>query len=209
MSRDDELLPDAEPVSEQGARKVLERAIQIDAERAGDTTVGELRKIAQELNISPTALMQALREVHVVAPEQPQTPDAGPRKLSRFNRALGWVRTVGIGAIGLLTGVSLDPFGGDFAAAIAILSLGSIALTIYDRRSKPQKSSLIDITVLFLAFLWGWGRQPTNPIGTSEVSFWFIAIGGLVSLAASWLLSRVDLTWFKDSSKQNFTTSAS
>jgi hypothetical protein len=167
-----------------------------------------LRKIAQELNISPTALMQALREVHVVAP-QLATPDAGARKLSRFNRALGWVRTAGIGAVGLLTGVSLDPFGGDFAAAISILSLGSIALTIYDRRSKPQKSSLVDIAVLFIAFMFGWGRQPTNPIGTNEVSFWFIAIGGLVSLAASWLLSRVELTWFKDSSKQSFTTSAS
>jgi hypothetical protein len=209
MSRNDDLLPDGERVSEQNARKVLERAIQIDTDRAGDTTVGELRKVAEELNISPTALMQALREVQAPAPEPRGQDVSVTAKPSWINRALGWTRTALIGWAGLLGGLMIATGPGRFGQSILLLVLGSVALTLYDQRTKPKKSSLIDVLVLFVCFLFGWGRG-TNPAVANDGQIWFLIIGGLVSLAATVLLQRIDWPWSRKEQepKQEFTATA-
>jgi hypothetical protein len=213
MSRNDDLLPDGERVSEQNARKVLERAIQIDTEQAGDTTVGELRKVAQELNISPTALMQALREVQAPVPEPRGQEVSPPAKPTWINRALGWTRTALIGWAGLLGGLAVEPnpigLGTDnFHLAIGMLVASSVALTLYDQRTKPKKSSLIDVLVLFISFFFGWGRSASNPALANDGYVWFLIIAGMISLGATVLLERIDWPWSKKEPKQEFTATA-
>ncbi|MEX2283877.1 MAG: hypothetical protein WEE89_15435 [Gemmatimonadota bacterium] len=216
MSRNDDLLPDGERVSEQNARKVLERAIQIDTDRAGDTTVGELRKVADELNISPTALMQALREVQAPAPE-PRGRDVSVKaKPAWINRALGWTRTALIGWAGLLGGTAVEPnlaiglSPSGFGLAIGMLVSASVALTLYDQRTKPKKSSLIDVLVLFISFFIGWGRSESNPVYANDGRMWFLLIAGLISLGATVLLQRIDWPWSRKEQepKQEFTATA-
>ena len=61
MSSELDPQPEQLRISDQEVRKVLERAIQLDAARMGETTLAELRRVAQELNITPASLSQALQ----------------------------------------------------------------------------------------------------------------------------------------------------
>src|SRR5687768_9889601 len=100
-----ELDPQPEPqrISETDVRRVLERAIQLDAARAGETTVAELHRVAQELNITPASISQALRELQskqVEVAARPAPLEAEPQKQSiRTEKILDWTR-MGMIAVG-------------------------------------------------------------------------------------------------------------
>jgi hypothetical protein len=50
------------PLSEENAQKVLARALELQAQRAGALTVAQIHEIASELSIPETAVNQAITE---------------------------------------------------------------------------------------------------------------------------------------------------
>src|SRR5687767_15333507 len=90
---------DERVLSDQQARHLLERAIQLDAKRAGDTTLAELKRVAQELNISSAAFADALRELEgkAVAPSTPAAPlVVKPEPAPAVPERANWWRPLGI-----------------------------------------------------------------------------------------------------------------
>jgi hypothetical protein len=189
----DDPVPDALPVSEVNARKILERAIQIDTDRAGETTVGELRKIAEELNISSAALMQAVREVQSPAAIASQPGASGKR--SWVNRTLVWVRTAMIGWAGLVSGFMVTPESSSFVAIVTALVAAAIGLAILDQGIKTQKSTLRDVFILFIGFFIGWARL--NDPFSNDGSIWFLLIGGMTAVTGIILVQRIEWPWKK------------
>jgi hypothetical protein len=190
----DEPVPDGLPVSEVNARKILERAIQIDTERAGETTVGELRKIAEELNISSAALMQAVREVQTPAPAIAPQPVASDKR-SWANRALSWVRMATIGWAGLVSGFMVTPDSSSFVAIVTALVAAAIGLAIFDQGMKTQKSTLRDVFILFTGFFIGWARL--NDPFSNDGSIWFLLIGVMTAMTGIILVQRIEWPWKK------------
>jgi len=64
-------------IDEEEAKKVLERALELDEAKQGSMSVEELRSVARDMSISPSAIDQALEE-HIASqgmapvPEQPR-----------------------------------------------------------------------------------------------------------------------------------------
>jgi hypothetical protein len=92
-------------LSEAAVRRVLERAVEIDALQSARMTPEELREVALEAGISPQAVEQALAEVRQMDASFERrskipTPEAASPWL---NGVLGMVRTavIGVGGFGL------------------------------------------------------------------------------------------------------------
>ena len=49
-------------IDEQSAKKVLERALELDEARQGSLSVEQLRDVARDMSISPSSIDQALEE---------------------------------------------------------------------------------------------------------------------------------------------------
>ena len=49
-------------IDEQAAKKVLERALELDEARQGSLSVEQLRDVARDMSISPSSIDQALEE---------------------------------------------------------------------------------------------------------------------------------------------------
>jgi hypothetical protein len=76
---------DAERLPEEAARRLLERASELEAARGADLSVAELREAAREAGIRPSAFEQALAEYRRTDPASAAT--AAPalrRRLARF-----------------------------------------------------------------------------------------------------------------------------
>ncbi|HEY7394131.1 MAG TPA: hypothetical protein VH559_04785 [Gemmatimonadaceae bacterium] len=64
-------------IDEQDAKKVLERALELDEARQGSMSVEQLRAVARDMSISPASIDRALEE-HIASqamtpsPEQPR-----------------------------------------------------------------------------------------------------------------------------------------
>jgi hypothetical protein len=77
--RDSERLPEA------AARRLLERASELEARRGAEMSVAELREAAREAGITPDAFEQALAEYHGTDLASPvPAPGSPPRRLARF-----------------------------------------------------------------------------------------------------------------------------
>jgi hypothetical protein len=76
---------DAERLTEESARRVLQRAGELEAARGSELSVAELREAAREAGIAPGAFEQALTEFRRTAPSSVEvaTPEVR-RRLSRF-----------------------------------------------------------------------------------------------------------------------------
>jgi hypothetical protein len=76
---------DAERLPEEAARRLLERASQLEAARSGEPSVAELREAAREAGIPPAAFEQALAEFRGTDPSPPVAPaPAGRLRLASF-----------------------------------------------------------------------------------------------------------------------------
>jgi len=65
MTREPERLPIDAMVTEDAAHRVLARAVELDARLATQVSIAQLREIAQEAGIAPTAFEEALNEYRV------------------------------------------------------------------------------------------------------------------------------------------------
>ena len=63
MSIEPQPVPESQRLSETQSRQLLELAIKLDAARSTESSIGELRRVAEELNISPAAFDEALRQI--------------------------------------------------------------------------------------------------------------------------------------------------
>jgi predicted component of type VI protein secretion system len=73
--------PEQRPLDRSTADQIIQRALQLDAERAESLTEAQLRDIASELSLSPAALDQALAEhrarasdANLVVTQRPRLP---------------------------------------------------------------------------------------------------------------------------------------
>ncbi|MEX2283878.1 MAG: M14 family metallopeptidase [Gemmatimonadota bacterium] len=224
-----ELDPQPEPqrISEADVRRVLERAIQLDAARAGETTVAELHRVAQELNITPASISQALRELQSkqveVAP-RPAPLEADPQRQStRTEKILDWMR-MGLIAVGAqIIARSINYADGDDVAAflsiIATIGVGSAVL--YRLAKKPAETYLRDLAVFWGLFTLTWLMDP--PVDREWVfpgNHYIVQGLGIIPLVGaifSWLASstvggffmRLKWPWKKVDAKQGFAATAS
>ena len=90
--------PSDEKVSADTARRVLERASELDAAHSAATSIAQLREAAREAGIPATAFEQALEEVRAI--EQPPVADTSH---ARRRRVLFWAAAVPGLVIGALT----------------------------------------------------------------------------------------------------------
>ena len=86
---------DAERLPEEAARRLLERATELEAARSADVSVGELREAAREAGITPSAFEQALAEFRGAVPSSPVAP--APAWRSRLARL--WPAALVLGAL--------------------------------------------------------------------------------------------------------------
>ena len=76
---------DAERLPEEAARRLLERASELEAARSAELSVAELRAAAREAGIAPSAFEQALAEYRRADPSSLATAALAPqRRLARF-----------------------------------------------------------------------------------------------------------------------------
>jgi hypothetical protein len=76
---------DAERLPAEAARRLLERASELEAARATDLSVAELREAAREAGITLDAFEQALAEYRGTDPSSPGVAALAPRRLmARF-----------------------------------------------------------------------------------------------------------------------------
>ncbi|HET9425044.1 MAG TPA: hypothetical protein VFO55_06695 [Gemmatimonadaceae bacterium] len=84
-------------LDEAAARRLIERATELDAKLASESTVAELREAARGAGISDEAFQRALAEVRHEGPAA-----ADPDALFDINRRHPWRRVVAALVIGLL-----------------------------------------------------------------------------------------------------------
>ena len=200
MSPEPDQPPEAQRLSDQDARNVLERAIQLDVARTSDTTIAELRRVAQELNISSSALTQALHELQnknlvratKAEPQAPLPPADPPKQKS-------WWRTVAIGAAGLIGGqLSLfEPVPDALRVspvAVAVLAIASAYLLFHHRLKRTPSEYQSELLALWGGAAAGVMVALGEPNGPVALDFTF---GWLVYSAVGGFLIRLRLPWGK------------
>ena len=177
-------------ISDETARLILERAIQLDAQRPGDTTLAELQRVAQELNVSSGALMEAIRELQtkaVAAPAPVSVPAPVPVPDKPPARAGSWWRTASI-AIGsfLFAAVNVSDSYRDPEISLVFLGAASLALVSMHRRNRTPRAFQRDLLGLFAGVALGWvitgGRGAEEMVYMATFS-WLLAstLGGWIT----------------------------
>ena len=181
--------PDDLRISDEMARLILERAIQLDAQRPGDTTLAELQRVAQELNVSSGALMEAIRELQTkaVTPAPVPQPVAPPPEPVVAPTSGGWWRTLAIGLGSFMfAGFNSVESGRDPEASLLLLICASIALVFTHRSNRTPRVFQRDLLVLFAGVVAGWivtGGRDTEAIVYVSTFSWLFAstVGGWIT----------------------------
>jgi hypothetical protein len=230
MPHEPEPQAEQQRISEQDVRRVLERAIQLDAARAGETTVAELHRVAQELNITPASLSQALNELQSRAlttpprsvPFAPETTEP----TSRVERALGWMRTAMIGVGANMIGQSMNTVHGvdELTGVLLVTSAAVVGSTVlYRLTRKNAEHYLRDVAVFWAMFGLAWLLDAPEqrewqrfPGGEYEQVLQSLGIAPLAGVLFSWLATstvggfvmRFKWPWRKVEAKQGFAATA-
>jgi hypothetical protein len=120
-------------ISETDLRRILDRAIQLDTQRTAELTLAEVRRVADEVGISPVALTQALDEhrlgqINTPMPIRPIEPAATgwlerarrllrPAWLASLSTVLSFISAMS-GAEELAVGTFMLGIGASFVLAI-------------------------------------------------------------------------------------------
>jgi hypothetical protein len=186
MPTEAKIHPEDLRLSEETARMILERAIELDARRPGDTTLAELQRVAQELNVSSGALMEAIRELQtkaVAAPSQKSALPPEPAPAPAAATGSGWWRTaaIGVGSF-VFAAFNRADTGYDPAASMLLLLFGSIALVLMHRRNGTPRQYQRDLLALFgpVALVWAAGSYTAEGAVYGATFSWLLAssLGG-------------------------------
>ena len=101
MSEENRLL------DEQTAKKVLDRALELDEAKHGSFSVDQLRDVARDMSISPASMEQALEEQRRESQAAAVPVPAQPRGFKRFFRPSVVTLLVLLALVVLLAGVRL------------------------------------------------------------------------------------------------------
>jgi hypothetical protein len=154
MSNEPRPLPDQHRLSEQEARRLLERVIELDSVRSGEATIGDLRRVMSELNVSAQVFDQAVAEL--TARKVVPAP-AAPREAEDSGRFSDWLRTGVILVVSYLACYTeLRGGSNDQEAIAAMLLIGSGALTLFHRLRKTPKAFWADMLALWGAVAAAW-----------------------------------------------------
>jgi hypothetical protein len=188
------------------ARRLIDRAIALDAARKSSVSVGELRELAHELGLAPESLDDALRELTTLelrAPLEPALtlPRAIRSLVDRFNawvtRYWRWIRPTIVGLGGLELGViarELDRVNGatsdlhvtlDVTVAVGVASL---LLALYHRGRRRAGDYQRDLVVLWGTFGAGWSLANggvVEGIALLALASW-LGLSGIGALIVSW-----------------------
>lgn len=101
MTADRDDADDPEVLSEEAVRRLLTRASELETARSNHLSIAELREIAREAGIAPSAFEQALTELR----NRSLRPNAGAK--SRETTKVSRLKTVALGALLMLGGVGV------------------------------------------------------------------------------------------------------
>jgi hypothetical protein len=123
-------------ISEADVKRILERAIQLDTVRTTEVTLAELRRVADEVGISPVALMQAFEENQLGKTSGP--PLARPIEPSStgwLNRARRLLRPVWLASAASMLGLFTAWSGVEelMLSTFFLTIVGSVILAIMHR----------------------------------------------------------------------------
>ena len=112
-------------LSEADVRRIIERAIQLDSARTNEVTLAELRRVADEVGISPVALMQAFEENQLgKTTSTPLARPIEPSTNSWLSRARRLLRPAWLGSIATLLGLFTASVGAEEAALATFFMTG-------------------------------------------------------------------------------------
>jgi len=94
-------------IDEQSAKKVLERALELDEAKHGALSVEQLRDVARDMAISPSSIEQALEEQKHGSQAAAVPAPAQPRGFKRFFRSSVVFLLVLLALVILMAGVRL------------------------------------------------------------------------------------------------------
>src|SRR5687768_1214956 len=120
-------------LSEADVRRIIERAIQLDSARTNEVTLAELRRVADEVGISPVALMQAFEENQLgKVGGAPLARPIAPVTSGWLSRARRLLRPAWLGSIATVLGVFTLSVGAEEAALATFFMTiaGSLLLAI-------------------------------------------------------------------------------
>jgi hypothetical protein len=141
-------------LGEADVAEILERAIKLDGARDATVTVDQLREVALEVGVSPSAFSQALVDFgreHTPQEEPPAAEVPAPRFRS-------WIRTglsVLFGSVlGATAGIMDGPYLNEetWALAVILLSGASLRLVLSHKKEKVLLPYIIDVIWLWSSF---------------------------------------------------------
>ena len=94
-------------IDEQSAKKVLDRALELDEAKHGSFSVEQLRDVARDMAISPSSIEQALEEQKRESQAAPVPVPEQPRGFKRFFRPSVVTLLVLLALVILVAGVRL------------------------------------------------------------------------------------------------------
>jgi len=96
-------------IDEQAAKKILERALELDEARQGSMSVEQLRDVARDMSISPSSIDQALEEQKLASQAPPAPMPEQPRGLKRFPNAVFVTVFVLLGLLAFFVSMRIVP----------------------------------------------------------------------------------------------------
>jgi len=141
-------------LGEADVAEILEKAIKLDGAREARVTVEQLREVALEVGVSPSAFSQALVEFgreHTPQEEPPAAEVPAPRFRSWIRTSLSVVFGSILGAtVGILDGPYLNEE--TWALAAILLAGASLRLVLSHKKEKALLPYVIDVIWLWSSF---------------------------------------------------------
>jgi hypothetical protein len=134
-------------LTEADVRRILDRAIQLDTARTTQVTLAELRRVAEEVGISPVALMQAFEENQLGKASGPSLARAiEPLSAGWLNRARRLFRPVWLFGTATVLGLFTAAFGAEepALATFFVTIAGSLVLAVMHRLRRSDAVEAAD-----------------------------------------------------------------
>jgi hypothetical protein len=166
-------------IAAEDLRPVLERALQIDAQRPTPIALAELQRIGEEIGISPESIARAVAEFKSDEAERVVSATRLTRRLET------WAKTAVIGAAMFLGGVALGQQNDVVSFWLFVIT--ALAALYYRRRGKAD-DYLREMLVVAGAFGAGWFIASGLP-GDAD-TIWHLIVPGAAGILAGFTLLR-------------------
>lgn len=178
-------------VSRESAKKILERATDLEARGEGEIEVAELGRAALEAGIPLDAFERALAEARNSLVETEQTTVVA----NRLSSLEGWIRRASLAALGFAISAAsaalsrLFLVDADAAAmfSITVAALVVLALALARRRDRSIPDFLFDLAPLWIGFTLSW--MLVDPADAAAVLAGNGLVGSIAAIVGSLLVA--------------------